>query len=220
MSDVPRPSVKIYEVDEIEETLESVKRQFRQSLHAPTVDLEADIKNLQAPKELEDWNKPPKNEPEDTQLDYVQKKKISPLAAQSFSGYRRNMSMIEERSTRKSDWSMADFDGDSDEDLNADFKPGPKTPRLTRVSDSSSNDHSRKQSLKAASSIDSDSSDEEEITWKGELAKAFIPWDPEEFEGCQDIFFSILLAPIFFLLKISCPLVSKNHSGLDSNRYL
>ena len=218
MSDVPRPSVKIYEVDEIEETLESVKRQFRQSLHAPTVALEADIKNLQAPKELEDWNKPPKYEPEDTQLDYVQKKKISPLAAQSFSGYRRNMSMIEERSTRKSDWSMADFDGDSDEDLNADFKPGPKTPRLTRVSDSSSNDHSRKQSLKAASSIDSDSSDEEEITWKGELAKAFIPWDPEEFEGCQDIFFSILLAPIFFLLKISCPLVSKNHSGLNSNR--
>ena len=221
MSDVPRPSVKIYEVDEIEETLESVKRQFRQSLHAPTVALEADIKNLEAPNELKDWNKPKAEslKPEDTQLDYVQKKKISPLAAQSFSGYRRNMSMIEERSTRKSDWSMADFDGDSDEDLNADFKPGPKTPRLTRVSDSSSNDHSRKQSLKAASSIDSDSSDEEEITWKGELAKAFIPWDPEEFEGCQDIFFSILLAPIFFLLKISCPLVSKNHAGLNSNPY-
>ena len=217
MSDVPRPSVKIYEVDEIEETLESVKRQFRQSLHAPTVALEADIKNLQAPKELEDWNKPKDSRPEYEQMDYVQKKKISPLAATSFSGYRRNMSMIEERSTRKSDWSMADFDGDSDEDLNADFKAGPKTPRLTRVSDSSSNDHSRKQSLKAASSIDSDASDEDEITWKGELAKAFIPWDPEEFEGCQDIFFSILLAPIFFLLKISCPLVSKNHSGLDSN---
>ena len=209
MSDVPRPIVKIYEVDEIEETLESVKRQFRQSLHAPTVALEADIKNLQASKELEDWIKPQKYLPEDTPLDYVQKKKISPLAAQSFSGYRRNMSMIEERSTRKSDYSMADFEGDSDEDLNTDFKPGPKTPRLTRVSDSSSNDHSRKQSLKAASSIDSDSSDEEEITWKGELVKAFIPWDPKEYEGCQDIFFSILLAPIFFLLKISCPLVSK-----------
>ena len=214
MSDVPRPSVKIYEVDEIEETLESVKRKFRQSLHAPTVELEADIKNLQAPKELDDWNTP-----HDGQMDYIQKpKKISPLAAQSsFTGFRRNMSMIEERSTRKSDWSMADFDGDSDEDLNADFKPGPKTPRLTRVSDSSSNDHSRKQSLKAASSIDS--SDDGEITWKGELAKAFIPWDPEEFEGCQDIFFSILLAPIFFLLKISCPLVSKNHAGPDSTEF-
>ena len=66
MSDVPRPSVKIYEVDEIEETLESVKRQFRQSLHAPTVALEADIKNLQGPKESD---KPQKYEPEDTQLD-------------------------------------------------------------------------------------------------------------------------------------------------------
>ena len=218
MSDVPRPSVKIYEVDEIEETLESVKRKFRQSLHAPTVELEADIRNLQAPKELSDWSKPEESLKPiiDTQMDYIQKKKISPLAVESFKGFRRNMSMIEERSTRRSDFgSMAGFDSDSDEDLNSEFKPGPKTPRLTRVSDSSSNDHSRKQSLKAASSIDS--SEDEEITWKGELKKAFIPWDPEEFEGCQDIFFSILLAPIFFLLKISCPLVSKNHAGLDSN---
>ena len=35
------------------------------------------------------------------------------------------------RSTRKSDSSMADFDGDSDKDLIAYFKPGPKTLRLT-----------------------------------------------------------------------------------------
>ena len=40
-------------------------------------------------------------------------------------------------------------------------------------------------------------------TWAGELKRAFMPWDPVDFEGCTGKIFAILMAPCYLLVKIS-----------------
>ena len=40
-------------------------------------------------------------------------------------------------------------------------------------------------------------------TWAGELKRAFMPWDPVDFEGCSGKIFAILMAPCYLLVKLS-----------------
>ena len=47
-------------------------------------------------------------------------------------------------------------------------------------------------------------------TWGGELKRAFLPWDPVDFEGCTGKIFAIIMAPCYFLVKISVCVVDDN----------
>ena len=47
-------------------------------------------------------------------------------------------------------------------------------------------------------------------TWCGELKRAFLPWDPVDFEGCTGKIFAIIMAPCYFLVKISVCVVDDN----------
>ena len=40
-------------------------------------------------------------------------------------------------------------------------------------------------------------------TWGGELKRAFMPWDPVDFESCSGKIFAILMAPCYLLVKLS-----------------
>ena len=50
-------------------------------------------------------------------------------------------------------------------------------------------------------------------TWKSEAKSAFLPWNPTEFSsGClTDKAVAILMSPLLFLLKVTCPVVDRDN---------
>jgi len=81
--------------------------------------------------------------------------------------------------------------------------------RVRSATNASEKEEKRDSKRSSISSKSSKSSTESvfERTWFGEIKRAFTPWDPEEFEGCDGIFFSILMAPVYLIQKLSIPVI-------------
>ena len=80
---------------------------------------------------------------------------------------------------------------------------------------------------KTDNDLDARSQDSEHLsskvyTWKSEAKSAFLPWDPTEFSSgsLTDKAVAILMSPLLFLLKVTCPVVDRENLDQSWNKPL